>query len=130
MERAALEAVCRTAGIKPRWHLLTDGTTVEVAGRLTGLVKPYGSVVTGNWMPRGFESIDEVKLYSPNTFITEKESCKLKDWWFKIPGGSGPAWTWLVNARSQAGPEPGEEFCSSKPRPTGKNWSRSRLARN
>ena len=43
-------------GSKPRCHLLTDGTTVEVASRLTGVVKPYASVVTDNWIPRGFES--------------------------------------------------------------------------
>lgn len=79
-------------GSKPRCHLLTDGTVVEVSGRLTGLVKPHGSVVTDNWMPRGFESIDEVKLHIPNTFITSDESDKLKDWWFRIPLGSGPVW--------------------------------------
>ena len=79
-------------GSKPRCHLLTDGTTVEVAGRLTRLVTPYGSVVTGNWMPRGFESINEVKLHSPNTFITDEKRRKLRDWWFRIPGGSGPVW--------------------------------------
>ena len=79
-------------GSKPRCHLLTDGTSVEVAGRLTGLVKPYGSVVTDNWMPRGFESTDEVELHRPYTFITVEKRCKLKDWWFEVPVGRGPTW--------------------------------------
>lgn len=80
-------------GSKPRCHLLTDGTTAEVAGRLTGLAKPYGFVAIDNcWMPRGFESIDEVKLHNPNTIVTKKESKKLKNWWFAKPRGSGPVW--------------------------------------
>ena len=79
-------------GSKPRCHLLTDGTRVEVAGRLYGLVKPYGSVVTDNWMPRGFESTDEVELHRPNTFITNEKSRGLKDWWFEGPSGKAPTW--------------------------------------
>ena len=77
-------------GSKPRCHLLTDGTRREVAGRLTGLVKPYGSVATDNWMPHGFESTDEVQLHKPNPFVTEELQGKLSDWW--VPDGSGPTW--------------------------------------
>ena len=35
---------------------------------------------------------NEVQLHNPNTFITDEESCKLKDWWFRIPGGNSPVW--------------------------------------
>ena len=39
-------------GSKPRCDLLTVGTRAEVAGRLTELAKPYGSVSKAfNWAP-------------------------------------------------------------------------------
>ena len=79
-------------GSKPRCHLMTDGTRVEVMGRLTGLVKPYGSVTTDNWMPRGFESTAEAELHKPNTFIADENSDKLKNWWLEGRRGKAPTW--------------------------------------
>ena len=49
----------------------THGTRAEVARRLTGLVKPFGSVSREHvWMPRGFEHTDEVQLHKPNALIS------------------------------------------------------------
>ena len=80
-------------GSKPRCHLLTDGSRAEVAGRLTGLMKPYGSVSrTYSWVPNGFEYTDEVQLQKPNAFITDEISRELENWWFEVHGGSGPTW--------------------------------------
>ena len=80
-------------GSKPRCHLLTDGTRAEVAGRLTELVKPYGSVSkTSNWAPSGFDNVEELQLHKPNGLISAEASRNLKGWWFDTPGGSGLVW--------------------------------------
>ena len=80
-------------GSKPRCHLLTDGTRVEVAGRLTGLVTPYGSVAHNHrWMPGGFKDTREVQLHKPNALISNETICELKNWWFEGRGGSSPHW--------------------------------------
>lgn len=82
----------RQRGSKPRCHLLTDGTRVEVVGRLNGLIGPCGSVKTHNCMPNGFDCTDEVQLHQTNTFITRTNSRKLKKWWFEVPYGYAPTW--------------------------------------
>ena len=80
-------------GSKPRCHLFTDGSRDKVAGRLTTLVKPYGSVSrTHHWMPAGFDDVDEVQLHKPNALIPDETSRELKKWWFKVNRGSGPNW--------------------------------------
>ena len=80
-------------GSKPRCHLFADGGNAEVAGRLTALVKPYGSISsTCRWMPAGFNDVDEVQLHEPNALIPEEISHELKNWWLKIPRGKGPSW--------------------------------------
>ena len=80
-------------GSKPRCHLLTVGTRVEVAGRLTGLVKPHGSVaITHNWMPSGFKDTSEARLHEPNALISYETSYGLKDWWLERRGGLSPNW--------------------------------------
>ncbi len=80
-------------GSKPRCHLLTDGSRAEVAGRLSGLVQPYGSISSMCvWLPDGFECTDEVQLQNANPFVEEEISRGLKDWWFKVHRGAGPNW--------------------------------------
>ncbi len=80
-------------GSKPRCHLFADGGKAEVAGRLTALVKPYGSVTMADqWMPAGFDDVEEVQLHKPNTLIPDEMSLELKKWWFKVPGGLAPNW--------------------------------------
>ena len=80
-------------GSKPRCHLLTHGNRVEVAGRLSGLVKPFGSVSSAcRWLPDGFACPDEVQLQKQNSLVEDEIRRELKDWWFKVPGGSGPTW--------------------------------------
>ena len=80
-------------GSKPRCHLFTDGMRAEVAGRLTALVRPYGTVLqTDHWMPEGFDNIEEVQLHKPNDLISKEMSRKLENWWFEVGGGLGPTW--------------------------------------
>ena len=80
-------------GSKPRCHLFTDGTPAEVAGRLTALVKPYGSVSrTSEWRPAGFDDVDEVQLDKPNALIARETSRELKNWWFAKPARGSPTW--------------------------------------
>lgn len=81
-------------GSKPRCHLYTDGGRAEVAGRLSYLVKPYGSVC-GNehqWLPAGFNCVEEVQLHKPNCLIAPEKSRELCKWWFNKPAGSSPSW--------------------------------------
>ncbi len=43
-------------GSKPRCHLLTHGSTDEVAARLSSLAAPFVRVSAGDrWMPQGFD---------------------------------------------------------------------------
>ena len=80
-------------GSKPRCHLFTDGTPAEVAGRLTALAKPYGSVPrTSEWMPAGFVHVDEARLDKCNALIADQTSRELKNWWFAKPGRGSPTW--------------------------------------
>ena len=80
-------------GSKPRCHLFTDGTRAEVAGRLTALVRPHGSVTqTFSWRPDGFDDVEEVQLHKPNALIPDEKSRELENWWFQYRGGSGPTW--------------------------------------
>ena len=80
-------------GSKPRCHLLTDGSRAEVAGRLSGLVQPYGSISSAcRWLPDGFERTDEVQLQNANPFVEKEISGGLKDWWFAVHRGAGPNW--------------------------------------
>ena len=80
-------------GSKPRCHLFTDGTPAEVVGRLTALVKPYGSVSgTSEWRPVGFDDVDEVQLDKPNALIPDETSRELKNWWFAKSAKGSPTW--------------------------------------
>ena len=80
-------------GSKPRCHLFTDGTAAEVAGRLTALVEPYGSVSrSSEWRPAGFDDVDEVQLDKPNALIAGEMSRQLTTWWYAKPGGRSPTW--------------------------------------
>ena len=89
-------------GSKPRCHLFADGGKTEVAGRLTALVKPYGSVsMTDQWMSAGFDDVEEAQLHEPNALIPDEMSRKLKKWWFKVPGGSAPNWDIVIPGESR-----------------------------
>ena len=80
-------------GSKPRCHLLTDGSRAAVAGRLSRLVRPYGTIwSTCRWLPDGFEWTDEVQLQNPNPFVPCAVSRELQDWWLEGRSGSGPSW--------------------------------------
>ena len=75
-------------GSKPRCHLLTSGTRLEVAERLTSLVKPWGEVVATNsyWMPNGFVDCEEAQLHKAERIITDaKDRDTLLNWWLAVP---------------------------------------------
>lgn len=78
-------------GSKPRCHLFTDGGRAEVAGRLSALVKPYGSVSKMHkWQPAGFDLTEEAQLDKPSFLIADDKREELKKWWFAKQGGSSP----------------------------------------
>lgn len=75
----------RRKGSKPRCHWLTHGTREQVAGRLTRLASPWGTVsADDNWMPEGFCRIKEAKLDLEPNFLTETDRRKLRDWWLAV----------------------------------------------
>ena len=74
-------------GSKPRCHLLTSGTTFEVAARLTKLIAPWGEVRSDDrWMPSGFEQCGEAQLHSADELIPDPEiRDALLNWWLACP---------------------------------------------
>jgi len=77
-------------GSKPRCHLLTSGTRVEIAERLTSLIKPWGEVVGAGccWMPCGFEDCEEAQLHKAEKIIADvKDRDALLNWWLAVSGG-------------------------------------------
>jgi len=69
-------------GSKPRCHLLTDGSDQEVAASLSKLVAPIATVsVSDQWMPRGFEMIEECQLHRRSR-VHDSDLCdRLAAWW-------------------------------------------------
>jgi hypothetical protein len=69
-------------GSKPRCHLLTDGSNREVAARLSGLLAPFATVAASDqWMPRGFESIEECQLHRRSPVLDSNLCDQLAAWW-------------------------------------------------
>jgi len=74
-------------GSKPRCHLLTKGTKVEVALRLTSLIDPWGEVLpSDSWMPDSFDRSDEAQLDKAEQIIASRElRTALRNWWLAAP---------------------------------------------
>ena len=75
----------RRTGSKPRCHWLTHGAPDQVAGRLTGLIEPWGSVSEKDcWMPEGYCRTDEPELHDETSILPDSEDylC-IRNWWFK-----------------------------------------------
>lgn len=69
-------------GSKPRCHLLTHGTRVQVAARLTALMGAWGSVApTDSWLPEGFEDHNEAELPLAPELLTPVVRVGLARWW-------------------------------------------------
>jgi hypothetical protein len=82
-------------GSKPRCHWLTHKHEAEkkesVAARLTGFIKPFGNVSKeDNWMPEGFENIEEAQLHKKTRLLDENISEALRAWWFASGNPSSP----------------------------------------
>lgn len=73
-------------GSKPRCHLLTHGTSLDVAARLTSLIQPWGVVrPTDCWMPSGFERCAEAQLHTASGILPKRANREaLRDWWLAI----------------------------------------------
>jgi hypothetical protein len=68
-------------GSKPRYHFLTHGSAEEVAERLTALIAPFGNVrPTDNWMPQGFDDLDEAPLHNAPRLLPADVSQQLLSW--------------------------------------------------
>jgi len=72
-------------GSKPRCHWLTHGTKSQVAKRLTDLVNPWGCVTSDdNWMPQGFECVEEAQLDKAPLLLPPDVRWKLQRWWLAV----------------------------------------------
>lgn len=72
----------RRRGSKPRCHWLTHGSPEQIASRLTKLIEPWGEVsVYDNWMPQGFENIEEAQLRNASKIFDSKVQKHLLNWW-------------------------------------------------
>ena len=96
----------RRKGSKPRCHWLTHGTREHVAGRLTMLASPWGSVsADDHWMPEGFCRTKEAQLDLEPNLLPKTNRDKLRDWWLAVTKGNAnrPEWdiasTCKVNGR-------------------------------
>ena len=75
-------------GSKARCHWLTHGTPEQVSARLTSLIEPWGSVNSHDqWMPKGFEQVEEAEMHKPNDLLPQIHSEQIRDWWLKICRG-------------------------------------------
>ena len=71
-------------GSKPRCHLLTDGTSQEVADRLTPLAAPFASVSPADrWMPNGFKKLEEAQLHRAPQLLDPALGDQLRSWWLE-----------------------------------------------
>lgn len=82
--RQLLETLPRKSqrGSKPRCHLLTHGTRLQVATRLSGLMGPWGTVApTDCWLPEGFDDLTEAELPHAPELLTPALRNALARWW-------------------------------------------------
>ena len=74
-------------GSKPRCHILTHGTTEEVARRLTALIAPFGHVsASDRWMPQGFVQRQEAQLHKAPRLLNSDIGARLGAWWLPLGG--------------------------------------------
>lgn len=79
-------------GSKPRCHWITHGAKADVAARLTALIAPFGKVAAGDqWMPEGFEHVEEAELHKATTLLGPAEREEIKRWWFAVSRGTQTA---------------------------------------
>jgi len=83
-------------GSKARCHLMTHGSTIEVAARLTGLIHPWGHVdPSGYWVPQGCDAAEEAQLDKSTRLISDHATrMRLREWWL---GHKAPALTTTPN---------------------------------
>lgn len=84
-------------GSKPRCHLLLHGGRVDIAARLTELIRSYGEVRPNDcWMPDGFANLEEAQLHKACTLL-EPELCQqLCSWWLSVTRGMPMTPNWDI----------------------------------
>lgn len=61
---------------------MTHGADNQVAELLTALVHPFAEVdETDQWMPRGFDELDEAQLHKAPRLLDPDTRSRLRDWW-------------------------------------------------
>lgn len=92
-------------GSKPRCHMLTHGPRAEVAGRLTRLVEPWGTVSPGDeWMPQGFDNTEEAQLHDAPQLLGDGPQCHaLESWWLAVAGATSRTPNWDIATTCTAG---------------------------
>lgn len=96
---AALERLPTRArrGSKPRCHLLTHGSPDQVARRLAHIVAPGVQIDRNDqWMPQGFEKIEEAKLPSAGRLLDENVRHGLLSWWLAVPSVTARTPNWDI----------------------------------
>lgn len=95
-------------GSKPRCHLLTHGTRVEVARRLTALMGAWGSVSTTDcWLPEGFEDLNEAELPHAPELLSPRVRNALARWWLPENRLSERTPNWDLASTCTIGDRPG-----------------------
>lgn len=83
-------------GSKVRCHLLTHGSRDDVAERMSILADPsaHVSADTDNWMPEGFDAVEEAQLGTARRLIpSDKQRRQLLSWWLAVPENANtPNW--------------------------------------
>lgn len=95
-------------GSKPRCHLLTHGTRVQVAARLTTLMGQWGSVSPHDaWLPEGFEDATEAELPHTPELLNPTIRSALARWWLPNDRLTERTPSWDIAATCTIDAQPG-----------------------
>ncbi len=103
-------------GSKPRCHLLTSGTKLEVAQRLTTIIEPWGEVLpSDSWMPDGFDHRDEAQLHAAKQLIPDPQvRTALLNWWLASPASNSTTPNWDIASTCLIGGKAGLVLIEAK----------------
>jgi len=102
-------------GSKPRCHLLTHGSSDEVAARLTSLVTPFAEVSRDDcWMPQGFADIEEAQLHKAPRLLDPRISAQLAAWWLAPASLHGRTPNFDIASTCTIGDAPGLSLFEAK----------------
>jgi hypothetical protein len=102
-------------GSKARCHFLTHGPDIDVAARLTSLVKPFATIEAHDkWMPLGFEDTREAQLHSAAHLVDPDIGRELLAWWLGPTRSSGTTPNIDIASTCTVGGRPGLVLIEAK----------------